>query len=125
MLVSSNYDTVDTLVKASLPITFQRFRGAHTHKIVKTLYHIMCLWRNLDNNFKVTPISVGNMDVFIFFAIVRGADAENNESKLHKWKEVKLSFLSRYMYFLSLYGNKKSGIQDTSKICNYLLDFIH
>ena len=64
----------------------------------------MCLWLNLENNFKVTPIGVGNMDSFIFFTLVWGADAENNERKLHKWNEVKLSFLSRYMYFLSLYG---------------------
>jgi len=69
----------------------------------------------LQYNFKVTPVGVGNMDFFIFFTIVWGADAENNERKLYKWKEVKLSFLSKYMYFLSLYGIKKSGIPDNAK----------
>ena len=64
------------------------------------------------------------MDIFFSFTIAWGAVAENNERKFHKWKEVKLSFLSRYMYFLSLYGSKKSGIQDAAKIYNYLIYFI-
>jgi len=29
------------------------------------------------------------------------------------------------MYFLSLYGSKKSGIQDAAKFYNYLVDFVH
>ena len=54
-----------------------------------------------------------------------GTVAENNERKFHKWNELKLSFLSRYKYFLSLYGSKKYGIQDIAKIYIYLVDFIH
>jgi hypothetical protein len=65
------------------------------------------------------------MDFSISFTIMWGTVAENNERKFHKWNELKLSFLSRYKYFLSLYGSKKYGIQDIAKIYIYLVDFIH
>jgi hypothetical protein len=107
--VFSNYEAANVLVKVSWCRIFQGFRRAHARKIMKNVYHVVCLRQSLENNFKFNLIAVtmwttssGSRQGPEARCCRKGSDILN-----HRWKDIcrppenyqPLCFTELHVYF--------------------------